>query len=156
MFCKKDIPKNFTKLTGKYIRIFFFFNKVADCLQAVCNFIKKETSAEDVFPLLLWNFQEYLFHRTPLDECLCKFLNAPLELIKSGSDVNISEDLEILHEESRITGLQNPIQYSVSLCIQSECGKIRTRKNSVFGDVFCSYWAGNSLQLNTNESAIKY
>ena len=27
----------------------------------------------------------------------------------------------------------NAVRYSVSLRIQSECGKIRTRKNSVFG-----------------------
>ena len=31
--------------------------------------------------------------------------------------------------------------YSVNLCIQSEYGKIRTRKYSVFGHLSCSVWA---------------
>ena len=34
----------------------------------------------------------------------------------------------------------NTERYGVSLCIQSECGKIRTRKNSVFG-----HFSGSSI-----------
>ena len=36
----------------------------------------------------------------------------------------------------------------LSLRIQSECGKIRTRKNSIFGHVLCSTLVLNALKLN--------
>ena len=38
MFCKKSVPRNFAKVTGKHLCQSLFFNKVEG---AACNFIKK-------------------------------------------------------------------------------------------------------------------
>ena len=47
-------------------------------------------------------------------------------------------------------------EYGVSLCIQSECGKIRTRKNSVFGHFSRSVRLPNltKYSLSINKEAI--
>ena len=40
VFCKKDIPRNFAKFTGKYLRQSLFFNKVAGLPAKFRNFAK--------------------------------------------------------------------------------------------------------------------
>ena len=43
VFCKKGVPRNFAKFTGKHLCQRFFFNKVAGL---ACNFIIKESLAQ--------------------------------------------------------------------------------------------------------------
>ena len=43
MFCKKDVLRNFAKITGKHLFNGLFLNKVAGL---VCNFIKKKNLAQ--------------------------------------------------------------------------------------------------------------
>ena len=40
VFCKKGVPRNFTKFTGKHLCQSLFFNKVADLRPKTCIFIK--------------------------------------------------------------------------------------------------------------------
>ena len=89
LFCKKAVPKNFAKFTGKNLcRSLCFnikvaglvleslFNKIAG-LKAkkrlqhqACNFIKKETVAQ-VFSCEFCEIsRNTFFYRTPPDECL--------------------------------------------------------------------------------------
>ena len=61
MFCKKWVPRNFTKFTGKHLfRVFFLIKLLA------CNFIKKKTPAQvfscEFFEISMNTF----FHKTPL------------------------------------------------------------------------------------------
>ena len=99
----------------------------------ISTFLKSDQAKLINFVKRLWYLCDSLILHPAKNQVLlctgCKTLND----LSSENDVNISGDLEVLHEGSWITGLQNPIQYSVSLRIHFECGKIRTRKNSVFG-----------------------
>ena len=45
------------------------------------HFIKRETLAQVFSCEILWNLQEHLFYRTPLDDCFC-ILWAPHTIIK--------------------------------------------------------------------------
>ena len=58
MFCKKDVVKNFAKLTGKQLRQSLFFNKVT---AAASNFIKRETLAQVFFSAFCKIFKNTLF-----------------------------------------------------------------------------------------------
>ena len=55
VFCKKDILKNFTNVTGKHLRRNLFLNKNAGLWH----------SNTGVFLRILQNFWEQLFYRTP-------------------------------------------------------------------------------------------
>ena len=44
---KKGVLRNFTKFTGKHLCQSLFFNKVAGLRPEACNFIKKETLAQE-------------------------------------------------------------------------------------------------------------
>ena len=48
VFCKKDVLRNFAKLTGKHLCQSLFLNKVAGQRPATeaCNFVNKETLAQ--------------------------------------------------------------------------------------------------------------
>ena len=57
VFCKKDVRRNFTKFTGKYLCQSLFFNKVADLRPAT---LLKTRSGTSIFLWILWNFWEHL------------------------------------------------------------------------------------------------
>ena len=63
---KKGVLKNFAKFTGKQLCQGLFFNKVA-----ACNVFKKRLWHR-YFPVNFAKFLEYLFYRTPLDDCFYK------------------------------------------------------------------------------------
>ena len=66
MFCKKDILRNFAKLTGKHLCQSLFFDIVAGMRPEACNFIKKGTLAQ-VFSCEFCEFSKKTFlQRTPL------------------------------------------------------------------------------------------
>ena len=69
VFCKKGAFKNFTKFTGKHLRLSLFLNNVAGLKPQACNFIKKETLAQ-VFSCEFCEFFEIskntFLERTPL------------------------------------------------------------------------------------------
>ena len=67
VLCKKGVLRNFAKFTGKYLCQSLFSNKVAGLRPAAL----LQDSGTSVFLWILWNFQEYLFSRTPLDNCFC-------------------------------------------------------------------------------------
>ena len=59
VFCKKGVPRNFVKFTGKHLCQSFFFNKA-------CNFIKKEILAQ-MFSCEFYEIsRNTFFQRTPL------------------------------------------------------------------------------------------
>ena len=68
VFCRKGVLRNFTKIIGKHLSL--FFNKfaglgLAEALAQVCNFIKKETLAQ-VFSCEFCEFSKNtFFNRTP-------------------------------------------------------------------------------------------
>ena len=62
MFFKIGIPKNFAKFTGKHLRHFLFFNKVAR--PQVCIFIKKEILAQVFSYEFCEIFKNNFFYRT--------------------------------------------------------------------------------------------
>ena len=68
MFHKKGVLKNFAKFTGKYLCRSLFFNKVKSLKPAT---LLKRDSGTGVFLWNWWNFQDYLFDRTPPGDCFC-------------------------------------------------------------------------------------
>ena len=67
---KKGVLRNFTKFTGKRLCQSLFFNKVTDTVDF---FNKLQAQVADsgigVFRGILRNLLEYLFYRTPPDDC---------------------------------------------------------------------------------------
>ena len=57
---KKDVLKNFAKLTGKRLCQSLFFNKVA---------VLRPATGTGVFLWILRNFQEQVFYRAPPGDC---------------------------------------------------------------------------------------
>ena len=70
-YIKKGVLKNFAKFTGKHLCQSLFFNKVDATLL-------KQNSGTGDFAWILRNFQDYFFHSTPLDDCLCQRRNVTL------------------------------------------------------------------------------
>ena len=64
VFCKKRCSWKFKKFTGKPLCQSLFLNNVAGL-----QLYQKRDSGTDVFLWILWNFQEQLFDRTPMDDC---------------------------------------------------------------------------------------
>ena len=62
---RKGVLSNVAKSTGKHLCQSLFFNK--KLWRQACNFIKKETGT-GVFPWILRNFRENIFHRIPMDD----------------------------------------------------------------------------------------
>ena len=85
---KKAVLKNFAKFTRKHLCLGLFLNKVASLKPAT--FLKKKLYA-GAFPLILRNFQEHLFYRTPPGNCFWQSLtnSTPLISFYSNIDYNI-------------------------------------------------------------------
>ena len=65
VFCKKDVLRNFAKLTEKHLCQSLFFNKGAGLRPKACIFIKKETPAQ-VFSSEFCEMSKSTFsYRTP-------------------------------------------------------------------------------------------
>ena len=63
---KKGVLKIFKEDIGRHLCQNLIFNKVAGLRMAT---LLKRDSGTRVFLLILWNFQEHLFYRTPLGDC---------------------------------------------------------------------------------------
>ena len=135
VFYKKGVLKNFSKFTGKHLCQSLFFNKVS----------KVKRDWRRCFPL---NFEKFL--RTPPGDCFWKFSDVfnfwfsdiLVKYRKRPVVWNGFIKPNIVWKVSKYGVFSGPYfpafglnteRYGVSLRIQSECGKIRTRKNYVFG-----------------------
>ena len=66
---KKDVLKNFTKLTGKHLCQSLFFNKVAGLRHTI---LLKKGLAQMSFCEFCERLKNIFFYRTPLDNCFYK------------------------------------------------------------------------------------
>ena len=75
VLCKKSLLRNFTKFTGRHLCQSLFFNNLPG---ARLNLYLKRDYGTCFFLWILQNFYEHLFHRSPVDDCLCLvFQNQP-------------------------------------------------------------------------------
>ena len=78
LFCKKDVLKNFVKLTGKHLRQSLFFNKVADLADLSPATLLKKRLWHRCFPVNFAKFLRTSFYRTLL---VASSGNTPLRTI---------------------------------------------------------------------------
>ena len=142
---KNGILKNFTKFTGKHQRQSLFSNSVGGLRLAT---LLKKRVWHSCFPMNLANFQEHRFYRKPLgDYFWLHFLFFLFALVYFQSSRNLKPTTAWTVSRYGVfpgpyfpAFSMNTEIYSIShisdntiYSLQSECGKILTRKNSVFG-----------------------
>ena len=128
-FIRKGVLRNFAKFTGKHLSQSVFFNKVArlrpaSCTPQACNFIKKETLAQ-VFSCEICEISKNIF----FTEQLWVAASVPSTFQNLAYAFILIFKLQFTMWKVSKYGV---FCWSVFSHIQSEYGKIRIRKNSVF------------------------
>ena len=72
MFFKIGVLRNFAIFTGKHLHLSNFLIKLQAFKPAT---LLKRDSNTGVFLLILWNFKEHFFRRTPPDDCFWRKLD---------------------------------------------------------------------------------
>ena len=76
---RRGVPEQFGKFTGKHLRQSLFFIEFAS-LRPVT--LLKKRPWHRCFPWNFADFQERIFHRTPLDDCFCMFQAILIQLLE--------------------------------------------------------------------------